>query len=321
MKQRLIQSCIPCHALQYDNSQDYTAVEEDSWVAFDEVALPYFRLKPIPISGGIMANKKQQKKDPNVTVAVITAVSTVAIAIIGGVFALLQRQSVTPSEASTVMAPTSGAVSPSPTNSPDYLASQLWIEAQNWDLVPNIGFLSDAWKSGPITEVGWSGTMTITATGVYQIAVNYLGKDSDAYWIIPTIGGRTNFYLSVEGKYVEGADHNTYGLMFRLSGTDGPGYLFRLYERERRYEIDTYDTDWTPLQKETPSEYIHPGAFNRLSVIAQGPELYFYINDEFVRHLTNDQFNQGVLGLRVYVNKGMNHIYEFNNFILREPSK
>ncbi len=219
--------------------------------------------------------------------------------------------------------PTISAVSPTPTptNSPDKIASQLLKEAQNWDLVPNTEFSTDVWEKGPITGNSWSGAITITTTGVYQVALNYLGKGYGGYWIFPTIGEQTDFFLSVDGKYVEDVAGNTYGLMFRLSSTEDPGYLFELYERERIYEIDAYDKDWIPLQNRIPSENIRPGEFNRLSVIAQGPELYFYINDKFVRHLTDNKFSRGIFGLRLFVNEGKTHIYEFNNFVLRIPPK
>ncbi len=39
-----------------------------------------------------MAKKNQQKRDPSVTVAVITALSAIIVAVVGGIFALLQKQ-------------------------------------------------------------------------------------------------------------------------------------------------------------------------------------------------------------------------------------
>jgi hypothetical protein len=69
----------------------------------------------------------------------------------------------------------------------------------------------------------------------------------------------------------------------------------------------------------TPSPYLLKGKFNRLTVIAQGTEFYFYINGKFVHHVTDIQIDRGNVGLRISVHKGIEQIVEFDNFELRIP--
>ena len=131
----------------------------------------------------------------------------------------------------------------------------------------------------------------------------------------------SDFYLSVSGKYIAGSDDNTYGLLFRLNGTGRPGYLFRLYEKKQMYDIQFVGDEFVTLKQETLSPIIAQGKFNKIAVIAKGSDLYFFINDKFVEHIVDNQRTRGSVGIRVAVDKGIEHIFEFDNFVLRTPQK
>lgn len=210
---------------------------------------------------------------------------------------------------------------PTTTNSPENIASKLMAESQNWEPVTNTGFETDTWGKD-FNENNWQGNAEITNNGTYLVTMNYVGESSsDAYWIFPVLEEVSDFYLSIEGKYIAGDDGNTYGLLFRLNGTGRPGYLFRLYEKKQMYDIQFIGDDLVPLKQETLSPAITQGKFNKITVIAKGFDFYFFINDKFVEHISDNQRVKGSVGLRVAVDKGIEHIFEFNNFVLRTPSK
>jgi hypothetical protein len=211
--------------------------------------------------------------------------------------------------------------SPAPSaDSPEELASKLLREAQNWEPIANTEFATDTWPKD-FNEEGWAGNATITGSGTYLVTLNYIGEGSDAtYWIIPILEPASDFYLSVEGKFIEGEDENGYGLLFRLNGIGDPGYLFRLFERVNEYDIQYVDNGLVELKHLTLSPAISKGRFNKITVIARGTEFYFYINDTFVEHISDNQRTRGSVGLRMAVDKGTEHVFEFDNFILRVPN-
>lgn len=210
---------------------------------------------------------------------------------------------------------------PTSVNPPETIAAKLLAESQNWENVANTGFDTDTW-SKDFNEESWDGNATITSSGTYLVTMNYIGESSsEAYWIFPVLEEVSDFYLSVEGKYIAGNDDNTYGLLFRLNGTGRPGYLFRLYEKKQMYDIQFVGDDFVPLKEETLSPTITQGKFNKIAVIAKGSDFYFFINDKFVEHISDNQRPKGSVALRIAVDKGTEHIFEFDNFVLRTPPK
>lgn len=210
---------------------------------------------------------------------------------------------------------------PNTVNSPEIIASKLLAESQNWETVANTEFGTDTWGKD-FNEENWEGNATITNSGTYLVTMNYVGEySSEAYWIFPVLEEVSDFYLSISGKYIAGGDDNTYGLLFRLNGTGRPGYLFRLYEKKQMYDIQFVGDEFVALKQETLSPIIAQGKFNKITVIAKGSDLYFFINDKFVEYISDNQRAKGSIGLRIAVDKGNEHIFEFDNFVLRTPQK
>jgi len=210
---------------------------------------------------------------------------------------------------------------PTSVNSPEIIASKLLAESQNWKTVANTEFDTDTWVKD-FNEENWGGNATITNSGTYLITMNYAGEySSEGYWIFPVLEEVSDFYLSVSGKYIAGDDDNTYGLLFRTNGTGRPGYLFRLYEKKQMYDIQFVGDELIALKQETLSPLITRGKFNKITVIAKGTDYYFFINDKFVEYISDYQRTKGSVGLRIAVDKGTEHIFEFDNFVLRTPPK
>jgi 3-keto-disaccharide hydrolase len=206
------------------------------------------------------------------------------------------------------------------TDSPEKLASESLAEAKNWNLIAGTEFASGAWPKDSLDEENWKGIETITTNGTYLVTINYVGEGaSDGFWIIPILEQVSDFYLTLEAKLIEGNNDNSYGLIFRSDGSEPPGYVFRVFQKERKYDIQIIDSDWKELTGETPSPHILQDESNRLTVIAKGSELYFFINDKFVHHVSDNQISRGSVGLRIGVDKGTELVAEFDNFELRTP--
>lgn len=210
---------------------------------------------------------------------------------------------------------------PNSVNSPEIIASKLLAESQGWEAVANTEFDTDTWGKD-FNEENWEGNATITNSGTYLVTMNYAGEySSEGYWIFPVLEEVSDFYLSISGKYIAGSDENTYGLLFRMNGAGRPGYLFRLYEKKNMYDIQFTGDEFVPLKQETLSPLIVQDKFNKITVIAKGSDFFFFINDKFVEHISDNQRAKGNIGLRIAVDKGTEHIFEFDNFVLRTPPK
>ncbi len=118
-----------------------------------------------------------------------------------------------------------------------------------------------------------------------------------------------NFYL--EGKFqtpaCSGTDH--YGLMFRTPKTSGAsqGYLFGI-TCDGKYSLRLWDDPkMTVLIGWTASDEIIKGAneVNTLGVMADGDTLTFYINGSKVNEVTNDTFTEGIFGVFVGGDSGV----------------
>lgn len=89
-----------------------------------------------------------------------------------------------------------------------------------------------------------------------------------------------DFRLHVILEKVSGVNDYGYGVVWSLKDADN-FYSF-LISGDGHYRIDACDNnEWTTLQNWTKTPLVHPGdAVNWLSVVRQGEELRFYINDQ-----------------------------------------
>jgi len=109
-----------------------------------------------------------------------------------------------------------------------------------------------------------------------------------------------NFVLEVDAWQRSGAPESSYGILFRVT-EDGQFYRFDitgngLYMVERR----AADGTWTRLVREwTPTAAINQGlnVANRLKIIANGPDLSFYVNDILLTQVSDATLTGGAIAL------------------------
>lgn len=138
------------------------------------------------------------------------------------------------------------------------------------------------------------------------------------YWQASPYYSYRDFYLSFKFKRDLTVENFTYyGLFFRKQG--GKFYAFRIDENQR-FAVQFLDNgNWTDLIGWTKSEEIDPGKFNELTVIAEGPNMTFYINRIYVGDAINDASNNGEVGFTVGINESGPEVqFEFDDFELRE---
>jgi hypothetical protein len=110
----------------------------------------------------------------------------------------------------------------------------------------------------------------------------------------------SDFDLSVEARMLEGDRRSSYGILFRMQDTE-QFYRFEitadgLFIVERR----NADGSWSRLVDDwTPSPAINQGlaVANQLRVIAIGPTLSFYVNDNLLHTAQDEQIRTGTIGL------------------------
>ena len=109
-----------------------------------------------------------------------------------------------------------------------------------------------------------------------------------------------NFVLEVDAWQRSGAPESSYGILFRVT-EDGQFYRFDitgngLYMVERR----AADGTWARLVREwTPTAAINQGlnVANRLKIIANGPDLSFYVNDILLTQVSDATLTGGAIAL------------------------
>ncbi|HKZ87081.1 MAG TPA: caspase family protein [Anaerolineae bacterium] len=175
------------------------------------------------------------------------------------------------------------------------------------------------WDTGTVDEPG-------NAAGTLQILNGKYRWEIQANRNYATIvsGSRTtdaDFYASVDARQLEGSATCGYGLMLR----ENPAglYQFGLLDSDRQFSVYAWDnTDETsrPLIGPAESAAIHPGEVNKLSVIAEGSHYRFFINDQPVGEMTDDQWDTGRVTLFTQLCKdGGSAVIEFDNVELRAP--
>lgn len=124
----------------------------------------------------------------------------------------------------------------------------------------------------------------------------------------------SDFDLHAELRLIHGASV-VYGFFFRQS--DEGGYYFLLSDAgkygfniwlRKSGEIKHKILDWVS------SPAIRPQGTNNLRIIAQGPTINLYINDNLVVDIVDVTLTSGQLGLAAQVNEGQSAVIEMSSF-------
>jgi hypothetical protein len=137
-------------------------------------------------------------------------------------------------------------------------------------------------------------------------------------WVRAGRESLTDFHLSVDIQQISAPSSADYGIVFRedeesnfyyFAVTDAGDYaLYMLFE-----ECNTL-IDWTE------TDLIKAGEVNRITVLGEGTHFTFFLNDQYLTEITNDQIPEGLTALAIELPEENDQgTFEFDNFELRAP--
>jgi hypothetical protein len=131
----------------------------------------------------------------------------------------------------------------------------------------------------------------------------------------------SDFELKIEATLLDGAPNSTLGILFRIQDS-GEFYRFELMN-DGHYIVERYDGDdvWTRLINDwTFSEAILSGQnTNHLKIVANGPIMSFYVNEELLQEVTDTAFSNGYVGLDAGTFGSGLTVASFDNLVLSNP--
>lgn len=134
--------------------------------------------------------------------------------------------------------------------------------------------------------------------GVYDF---YIIGDDVSRWSTPGLNFKDGVY-EVEATQIEGPLDNGFGMLLRADTEKGDFYLFKVsgdgYVWIGRYVDEVEDeaiigSHWF----ESPAVNTGLNQTNKLRVVAESGNLIFFVNDKEVGRVTDNNFNEGDVGL------------------------
>ena len=175
------------------------------------------------------------------------------------------------------------------------------------------GYFSDDF-SDPTS--GWTThkeeeTITEYSNGVYRISV------LEEHWVAWGRARRriANGVFTVAATPVEGPLDNGYGIVFRYQ--DGDNFYAFEVSADGYYLLGKYvDDEWINLVDWTKSAAIKQGigSTNYLKVVADGPEISCYVNDQFLVTVVDESFHEGDCGVLAEAYDEGGVVVEFDDF-------
>jgi hypothetical protein len=105
-------------------------------------------------------------------------------------------------------------------------------------------------------------------------------KHSALTWF--DVASAKDFALSVTGKITSNFQNCSWGVAFRTSDSENSFFLFSIYN-DNTYAFDIYeDGNWVPLISQRAYDKLKSGDANKLTIVANGGDFTFYINDNQV---------------------------------------
>jgi hypothetical protein len=188
--------------------------------------------------------------------------------------------------------------------------------AADWPLLIDETFDDNSlgWHEGQIEDEYAS--MILTIDGQYTWQVTALQGFTWRVW--PTSDMLGDFYLSVDVKEDSDNPNAEYGLIFR--NNDGNFFYFEVRETGEYQVLSMADDNWNTVLPMTYSEYIRPGEFNRLIVIAHQETFIFMVNGQYLGQVSAGPPDEGQPGVSIGLpSAGEQSIVVFDNFQVRTP--
>ncbi len=193
--------------------------------------------------------------------------------------------------------------------------------AKKWSgvFIDNFDQNSFDWASGTRTGDRADITWTI-ANGVYSWEA--VAKEGFVWWVYPEMDDYADFYYAVDLDIIQAPDEAEQGLIFRMK-KDGEDYSYYLYEISNTQHFSVWYRDvngWSEIIPWTSSQLLNESGNNRLSMIAQGSRMVFFINDQFVAEAADERISSGKLGLCIGLDEnGQTGSWQFDNLEIRVP--
>jgi hypothetical protein len=148
--------------------------------------------------------------------------------------------------------------------------------------------------------------------------VLHTGKQNEILGVNSYPDSMTDFITSIDARFLSGEHNNAtpFGIAFRRTD-EGFFYIF-VVNNNGFFRVSLYKNGWTELINWTPSPAYKRGEANRLMVRAEGSKFDFWINDEHVGEVENNQLSEGYLGLVMEDYLG-DVVVEFDNIEVRTP--
>jgi len=122
----------------------------------------------------------------------------------------------------------------------------------------------------------------------------------------------SDFYLSADIGRIEGPIDMEYGVRFR---DDGQNYYEFLVSDTQKYSVNLWnDGEFEFLIFDQTGSLLKPNEVNRLAVQAIGTRFVFYINNEMVGELENDNLPGGIPGLIARFHNSGEGTLQIDNF-------
>ncbi len=177
------------------------------------------------------------------------------------------------------------------------------------------------WPIGPDNSSSTKLARTIV-NGAYawKIDTSQEGNVYSAWYGDSSSDTMSDVFVAVDARRTDDNDADAaYGLHFRGADSDN-FYDFKVDDRTSEFKIQVLiDSHWFTLKDWTKSDVIDTGTWNRLSAMAEGNQMTFWINDEQVAQLTDDRLSSGQVGLEASVYDAGKAAVEFTNFSIWTP--
>ncbi len=153
-------------------------------------------------------------------------------------------------------------------------------------------------------------------SGRYNILVNRPN------WFVPALchgEGWANFQLDVDASQVAGPDSNAFGVLFRYLNPDN---YYRFYITSTGYVHlgKRFKGEWSSIVDWQKSTAVHPGtATNHITVVADGPSLTCYVNENQVLQATDYSLVSGDIGVAASAFATVGVHVAFDNVAVRVP--
>jgi serine/threonine protein kinase len=125
----------------------------------------------------------------------------------------------------------------------------------------------------------------------------------------------SNFILSVEATPGDSSEHYSYGLAFRENSA-GHTYAFEV-GNDGLYGIFLFEGEWVTLKDWSSTDAVKAGQTNELTVVAEGDNLTFFVNEQELTTIEDDALSAGTIGLVVEIfEEDSSASVDFDNLIV-----